>query len=166
MHSLLQERCMEFYLVGGYVRDLLLEHPGRDVDFALAGDAMGLAREIADEFGGFFVPLDEERCIGRAILRDESGEPFYMDFARLRGGGIATDLALRDFTINAMAIDLSNPDQLRLIDPHNGRRDLEDKTIKAISDTAFEDDPLRTLRAVRLAAELDFHIEPKTEALI
>lgn len=164
--SFLKERCTEVYLVGGSVRDLLLEHPSRDLDFAVAGDAMRLAREVANKFGGFFVPLDEERCTSRVVFRDEEDKTFFVDFARLRGGGIMADLALRDFTINAMAIDLSDTDKPRFIDPYDGRHDLKAKTIRAVSDTAFGDDPLRTLRAVRLAAELDFRIEPETERLM
>ncbi len=166
IYDFLKGRCSKFYLVGGYVRDLLMGHPSRDIDFAVAGDAMKLARKVANRFGGFFVPLDEERHTARAVFRDEEGEVSFVDLARLRGDGITADLALRDFTINAMAIDLNDPSEFRLIDPYNGQGDLKAKTIRAVSDTAFKDDPLRALRAVRLAAELGFHIEPKTEELL
>ncbi len=162
----LRARHVEFYLVGGYVRDRLLGRPSHDADFAVAGEALKLAREVADRFGGHFFPLDEERDTGRAVFRDEEGEPFFVDFARLQGEDIVADLALRDFTIDAIALDPSDPAEPRLIDPHGGRGDLRAGLVRAVSETAFRDDPLRTLRAVRLAAELGMAIEPRTEALL
>ena len=162
----LRARHVEFYLVGGYVRDQLLGRPSHDADFVVAGEALRLARKVADRFGGHFFPLDKERDTGRAILRDEEGEPFFVDFARLRGEDIVADLALRDFTIDAIALDLSDPVGPRLIDPYDGCDDLRAGLVRAVSEEAFRDDPLRTLRAVRLAAELGMAIEPHTEALL
>jgi len=162
----LRARHVEFYLVGGYVRDRLLGRPSHDADFVVAGEALKLAREVADRFGGHFFPLDEERDTGRAVFRDEEGEPFFVDFARLRGENLEADLALRDFTIDAIALDPSDPAEPRLIDPHGGQGDLRAGLVRAVSEAAFRDDPLRTLRAVRLAAELGLYIEPHTEALL
>ena len=162
----LRARHVEFYLVGGYVRDQLRGRPSHDADFVVAGEALRLARKVADRFGGHFFPLDKERDTGRAILRDEEGEPFFVDFARLRGEDIVADLALRDFTIDAIALDLSDPVGPRLIDPYDGCDDLQAGLVRAVSEEAFRDDPLRTLRAVRLAAELGMSIEPHTEALL
>ncbi len=161
----LQDLHIEVYLVGGYVRDWLLRKFSRDLDFAVKGDAIKLARIVANRFGGSFFPLDEERDTGRAILRDKEGIPFFVDFARLRGESIEEDLSLRDFTINAIAVDVKDP-KLRLIDPYNGCEDIRLGVIRATSDSSFREDPLRTLRAVRLAAELGMDIEPKTESLL
>jgi len=154
----------EAYLVGGYLRDLLMGRFSHDLDLAVREDGFSLARRIADRFGGFFVPLDRERNTGRAVLQDEKGERLFVDVARLRGGDIQADLAGRDFTVDAMALPLSGSQTL--IDPFGGREDLQRGSLRVVSPRAFRDDPLRTLRAVRLAAELNFRIEPRTESLI
>jgi tRNA nucleotidyltransferase/poly(A) polymerase len=156
----LRDRSAEVYLVGGYVRDRLLGRVCQDVDFAVKGEAMTLARAVADRWKGAFVPLGKEHDTGRAVLRDEKGQRLFVDFARLRGDSIEADLSLRDFTIDAMAFD---PASSRLIDPHQGQRDLQNRVVRAVSQTVFHDDPLRTLRAVRLAVQLDMALEPQTE---
>ncbi|TEU14283.1 MAG: CCA tRNA nucleotidyltransferase [Anaerolineales bacterium] len=160
----LQDRSARAYLVGGYVRDRLLGRESHDVDFAVEGDALGLARSVADWMHGAFVPLDDERGTGRAVTRDEHGQRLFVDFAVLQGGDITVDLSRRDFTIDAIALDIS--DLSRFIDPYDGRGDLEAGLVRAVSEAAFRDDPLRTLRAVRLAAELSLRIEPRTEEWI
>jgi tRNA nucleotidyltransferase/poly(A) polymerase len=157
----LQGRSVRAYLVGGYVRDRLLGRESHDVDFAVVGDALGLARAVADWMRGSFVLLDDERSTGRVVTRDEHGQRLFVDFAVLQGRDITVDLSQRDFTIDAIALDINDLD--RLIDPHNGRGDLEAGLVRAVSEAAFRDDPLRTLRAVRLAAELGLRIEPRTE---
>jgi tRNA nucleotidyltransferase/poly(A) polymerase len=156
----LQRRSAKAYLVGGYVRDGLLGRESHDVDFAVEGDALGLARAVADWTRGAFVPLDDERGTGRVVTRDEHGQRVLVDFTVLQGGDIAVDLSRRDFTIDAIALDIS--DLSRFIDPYNGRGDLEAGLVRAVSEAAFRDDPLRTLRAVRLAAELGLRVEPRT----
>ncbi|MDH4137543.1 MAG: hypothetical protein OEW09_12640, partial [Anaerolineae bacterium] len=160
----LQSRSARVYLVGGYVRDRLLGRESHDVDFAVEGDALGLARSVADWMRGSFVPLDDERGTGRVVTRDEHGQRLFVDFAVLQGGDITVDLSRRDFTIDAIALDIS--DLSRFIDPYDGRGDLEAGLVRAVSEAAFRDDPLRTLRAVRLAAELSLRIEPRTEEWI
>ena len=160
----LQNRSVRAYLVGGYVRDRLLERESHDVDFAVMGDALGLARTVADWMRGSFVPLDDERGTGRVVTRDEHGQRLFVDFAVLQGKDITVDLSRRDFTIDAIALDIN--DLSRFIDPYDGRADLEAGLARAVSEAAFRDDPLRTLRAVRLAAELGLRIEPRTEELI
>jgi poly(A) polymerase len=160
----LQGRSTRAYLVGGYVRDRLLGRESHDVDFAVEGDALGLARAVADWMRGAFVPLDDERGTGRVVTRDEHGQRVLVDFTVLQGGDIAVDLSRRDFTVDAIALDIS--DLSRFIDPYNGRGDLEARLVRAVSEAAFRDDPLRTLRAVRLAAELDLRVEPRTEEWI
>ena len=160
----LQSRSVRAYLVGGYVRDRLLGRESHDVDFAVVGDALSLARTVADWMCGAFVPLDDERGTGRVVARDEHGRRLFVDFAVLQGRDIIVDLSQRDFTIDAIALDINGLGQF--IDPHDGRGDLEAGLVRAVSEAAFRDDPLRTLRAVRLAVELDLRIEPRTEELI
>ncbi|MGB3903534.1 MAG: hypothetical protein WBB22_01295 [Anaerolineae bacterium] len=157
LRQLLTEHSCEAYLVGGYVRDRLMgrETETHDLDLAVAREAIGLARRAADRLGGAFVLLDEERQTARVVLRDEN-ERFYVDFASLRGDSVETDLAGRDFTINAMAINAQDAaPRPQLIDPYGGGQDLDRKVVRAVSDTIFRDDPVRLLRAVRLAAELE-----------
>jgi len=160
----LQNHSVRAYLVGGYVRDRLLGRESHDVDFAVVGDALGLARTVADWIRGSFVPLDDERGTGRVVTRDEHGQRLFVDFAVLQGKDITIDLSRRDFTIDAIAFDINDLSQF--IDPYDGRGDLEAGLVRAVSEAAFRDDPLRTLRAVRLAAELSLRIEPRTEELI
>jgi poly(A) polymerase len=160
----LQDRSVKAYLVGGYVRDRLLGQESHDVDFAIEGDALGLARTVADWMRGPFVPLDEERGTGRVVTHDEHGQRVFIDFVVLQGRDITEDLSRRDFTIDAIALDIN--DLSRFIDPYDGRGDLEAGLVRAVSEAAFRDDPLRTLRAVRLAAELNLRIESRTEERI
>jgi tRNA nucleotidyltransferase/poly(A) polymerase len=160
----LQGRSTRAFLVGGYVRDRLLGRESRDVDFAVEGDALDLARAVADWMRGAFVSLDDERGTGRVVAHDEHGQRLFVDFAVLQGEDIAVDLSRRDFTIDAIALDIR--DLSRFIDPYDGRGDLEAGLVRAVSEAAFRDDPLRTLRAVRLAAELSLRIESQTEEWI
>jgi len=172
--SLLREICLVLaareepvYLVGGYVRDWLLGQASHDLDLAVEGPAIPLARHIADAFHGAFVLLDQEHDTGRAVLR-RRGRSYSIDLARTRGAGILEDLAARDFTVNAMAVnvkDLASP-RPTVLDPTGGRSDLRARRIRATSAQTFRDDPLRLLRAVRQAATLGFAIAAETEALI
>jgi tRNA nucleotidyltransferase/poly(A) polymerase len=166
VRALLAEWSGDGYLVGGYVRDLLLGRDTRDLDVVVAGDAIAVARELADRLGGAFVVLDEERGTARVVLGDR-GDKYYVDFATLRGGSLESDLGARDFTINAMAIDVQDvsPDP-RIIDLLGGRQDLESGAIRVVSDSVFQDDAIRLLRGVRLAAELGMELEQSTEELM
>jgi poly(A) polymerase len=137
-----------------------------DLDFAVPEGAMALARLVSDRLGGAFFPLDEERDTGRVILRAGQGGPVSIDFARFRGEGINEDLSLRDFTINAMALDIGGKEAGRVIDPLDGQADLAAGIIRVTSARAIGDDPVRTLRAVRLAGELGFALDPATARLI
>jgi poly(A) polymerase len=151
------------WAVGGSVRDALLSLSVHDWDFAVAGDSLGLARAAANRLGGDFFPLDAERETGRVIAKNPQGEPVEIDFAALRGDTLEDDLAARDFTINSLAVEGSG----QLIDHTGGLADLEARLIRAISGAAFQDDPVRLLRAVRLQAELpDFSIEDETAGWI
>ncbi|MDI6857610.1 MAG: HD domain-containing protein [Dehalococcoidia bacterium] len=168
LRDIWQERGAEAYLVGGFLRDLILGRPTGDIDIALTGDALKLSRLAADALHGHWVPLHEEHAVARTVLPQRAAVR-YVDVAALRGGSIETDLASRDFTIDAMALPLDatgKGSRDALIDPFGGRDDLDSGTIRAVGSTVFRDDGLRLLRAVRLAAELDFSIEPLTAALI
>ncbi len=152
------------YLVGGAVRDLLLGRPVRDLDFALPDKVRGAAKDVADQLGGAYYVLDEERDTARVILRSESGFRSALDFTTFQGADLSADLGARDFTITAMALPLEG--DRALIDPLGGARDLRKGLIKACSPTALGEDPIRTLRAVRMAVDLDFRIETGTKDLI
>lgn len=150
----------DLYLVGGAVRDMLLNRPSRDLDFAAPSNGIAIARRVAGALGANFMILDEERETGRVIVTDPDGSRTYLDVATFRGGGaLEDDLRDRDFTINAIAYDLRAD---ALIDPLNGVEDLHAKLIRACSKSSLADDPIRILRAVRLAAAFNFKIDPAT----
>lgn len=149
----------EFYLVGGAVRDLLLNRISHDLDFALPANGISLARRVANALKADFMVLDDERDTGRVIVTESDGTRTFLDFAVYRGKDLDADLRARDFTINAIAFDLRSQ---TLIDPLNGGSDLRLKLIRACSSTSLSDDPVRILRAVRQAAAFEFKIELET----
>jgi putative nucleotidyltransferase with HDIG domain len=158
------------YLVGGAVRDALLQRDCYDLDFVMPGDALKIARQLADTLGAAYFPLDTERRIARIVLRglDEAGIPtsnrLKLDFSSFQGKDLLSDLRGRDFTFNAMAIDLQHPHTL--VDPLGGSADLAAKRLKACSPTSFLDDPVRIMRAVRQAVDFNLKILPETLLLI
>ncbi len=163
--GLIRDAGRPSWLVGGYVRDSLLGRPTHDLDVIVPEGGVRLARRLADRFRGASFVLDAERDVGRAILPLEQGGSVEVDVARLRAPALLDDLAYRDFTVNAMAIELSR-DGDNLIDPFDGQADLERKLLRAVTEGTFVDDPLRTLRGVRMVAELGFRIEDATFNLI
>lgn len=144
------------YLVGGAVRDLLLDQPIHDLDFALPESSIPAARQVADALGGSFYIMDEERETARVILDDGDDPRLLVDFTLFQGRTIEEDLAARDFTITSMALEVGP--EPKLIDPFQGSSDLQEGLIRATSEMALANDPLRCLRAVRMAAQLDFQI--------
>lgn len=191
---LLASRETPAYIVGGFVRDWLLVRKTDDIDIAVRGAAITLAREVASAIGGSFVLLDQVNGIARVIVTEDEGRSgecraveWHFDFSSF-SQDIQADLARRDLTINAMALELNqlasagttskeicrtlthllteDPYSQKLIDPFSGKDDLRNKVVRRVSDRIFEADAARLLRAVRLAAELDFAIEPETESLI
>ncbi|NLE99954.1 MAG: HD domain-containing protein [Anaerolineales bacterium] len=160
--ALAERHNRQLWLVGGAVRDALLSRPLHDWDFAVDRGALALARATADALGGAYYTLDAERGTGRVLVSDPAGQRLELDFALLRGLHLGADLAARDFTVNAMALDRAGD----LIDPTGGLDDLNRGLIRATSDTAFRDDPARLLRALRLQAELSFQIDSHTVGLI
>lgn len=171
--DLLVEQGVEAYLVGGLVRDALLGRVTADIDIAVASDALEVAPRAAAAFGGKYVLLDKVNGVGRVVLSDReapSGKAQWeVDFSTFEGS-IEQDLARRDFTIDAMAVDLGQLTKgaaaVRLIDPFKGRGDLQQGVIRAVTEAALTSDSARLLRAVRLSAELGFSIDKQTEALI
>ncbi len=191
---LLASQGRQGYIVGGFIRDWLLGGKTNDIDIAVSGTAITIAHEVAREIGGKFAPLDEVNDLARVVMIEGERQnqkfrraEWHFDFSTF-SQNIESDLARRDFTINAMALELSHFatastatnmtsrelaslfEEKRLhrelIDPFSGEEDLRNKIMRAVSEQIFEADAVRLLRAVRLAAELDFTIEPETESLI
>ena len=144
-------------LVGGAVRDGLLnrlpEHP--DLDMVVPADALGQVRKLSQEFGGACVVLDRDRDIARLVLGR-----WTIDLARQEGNNLTADLLRRDYRINAIALTLTT--EPKLLDPSGGIADLCARRITAVNEQNLLDDPLRLLRALRLAAELSMTIDEAT----
>ena len=143
------------FLVGGCVRDLVAGRQPADYDLAVSGRPEAYARKLADKYGGRPVALGPAR---HRIFRIVACERVF-DISPLVGDSIETDLKNRDFTINAMAFDLAGQ---ALIDPEDGVADLKNRIIRMVAPDAFIKDPLRQLRAFRLAAQFQFRIEAQT----
>jgi tRNA nucleotidyltransferase (CCA-adding enzyme) len=148
------------YMVGGAVRDAILGRSREylDLDFIIPDDAVKVARAIAKHYNAGFVLLDAERNIARVVFPHATA-----DFAQQEGESLFTDLHRRDFTINAIAY---NPYTQEIIDPLQGCADIEAGLLRMISPQNLQDDPLRLMRAYRQAAQLQFTIEPTTQATI
>lgn len=145
-------------LVGGVVRDQLTSTVCHDVDVILPGESRQTARRAADLLDGKFFPLDETRGIYRILLPGEEGQMDMVDFSRLQAETLEEDLRLRDFTVNAMAVRLHEPEML--IDPLNGRKDLKDRILRLCSEFSLENDPVRVIRAARMALTYNLHFAP------
>lgn len=154
----------QIFLVGGAVRDMLLSRTGHDYDFALPGDVLRIAKSVANKIGAAYFPLDKERQTARLIFDRQGESRLILDFAALRGHSLESDLSGRDFTINAIAVDLRSPDKLS--DPLGGAADLQAGRLRACSTSSIENDPVRILRAIRFAAEFDLRIVPETLQLL
>ncbi len=154
------------YVVGGFVRDRLLDRETADIDIAVGGDALIMAQEVAEAFDGRYVLLDEDNMVARVVVFGAE-QTWHLDFASF-SNGIENDLARRDFTIDAMAVELQGfiSGSAQVIDPFSGENDLRKGLVRAVSQQIFQEDAARLLRGVRLAAELGFKIEPGTESLI
>ena len=170
-----REHRVRAYLVGGLVRDLLLERDNRDVDLVVEGDGPHFARLLRDRLGG---RVREHRPFMTAVLVDDDG--FHIDVAsarsefyrapaalpEVRTSPIRQDLYRRDFTINTLAIRLGPEEGPELIDFFGGRRDLEDRVLRVLHSLSFIDDPTRVLRGVRLECRLGFTLSPETLRLV
>lgn len=176
--SVADQLGFETYAVGGYVRDLLLKRPCKDIDFVCIGSGIGLAEAVAEKLGN--VQVTTFKNFGTAMIKYED---FDLEFVGARkesyrhdsrkpiveDGSLEDDQKRRDFTINAMAISLSDKNYGELIDPFGGVAHLAKKMIQTPLDPeiTFSDDPLRMMRAIRFASQLNFDIEANTfEAII
>jgi tRNA nucleotidyltransferase/poly(A) polymerase len=160
LQQILAAAGQQVYIVGGAVRDALLHRPLTDIDLAVARDGIKLARRIANSLKGDFFVLDSERDVGRALVDQPDGR-YLIDVARFRGDGLLADLTDRDFTINAMAVELTGDISL-LIDPLGGEADARHKQVRRCSPHALADDPIRALRAVRQSVQFGMRIEADT----
>jgi poly(A) polymerase len=147
------------WIVGGAVRDAALGRNVVDVDLAVAQDPEIAARAIGKAAGGPAFRLSEEFGTWRAL-----GPDWHVDVTALRGGSIEADLALRDFTINSVAVPLDDP-AAAPVDPTGGLADLAAGLLQATSDRSFTEDPLRVLRAARLASTLGLQLDTGTVEL-
>lgn len=147
------------YLVGGAVRDAVLGRASKDLDFAVPSDAIKIAFKVGDLLNAPAYALDKERGIGRVVLADEGTA---LDFARFRGESLETDLRDRDFTINAMALPAAAKTSASIVDPFAGKVDLQNRLVQRVHDQSLADDPIRGLRAVRIAVRLGFALDEAT----
>lgn len=161
---------LPLYLVGGYVRDLLLHRPSNDIDLMVEGDGIAFARQLAvalgvgppvayEQFGTALIPLAQIK-LEVATARSETYDATSRK-PKVQAGTVQSDLARRDFTINCLAVILFGDEDGHLLDHHGGIKDLEKGLLKTPldPDLTFSDDPLRMLRAARFAAQLDFAID-------
>lgn len=182
LRAILADSGADAYVVGGFLRDLILGIPATDIDLAVRGDAIAIARDAAKALGGTFVLLHEEHATARIVLphgESDNAPRWTLDLTSY-SGSIEGDLAGRDFTINAMAASLhdvlawgdadatpgTGAGELRLLDPCGGLEDLLARRICSVSDSAFRGDAARLLRAVRLGATLGFAIDEHTRRQI
>jgi tRNA nucleotidyltransferase (CCA-adding enzyme) len=151
----------EAALVGGAVRDALLDRLGTtpDLDLVVEGDAVALCRQLSRRHGGSSVVLDSERSMARLVI-----DGWSIDLARRDGDSLEADLHRRDYTINAMALPLA--DRQQLVDPLHGLTHLHTQQLVAVAEANLLDDPLRLLRGLRLAAQLGFALEVSTKRWI
>jgi poly(A) polymerase len=172
------EDNLEVYVIGGFVRDAIINRPCNDIDVVVIGNGIQLAEKVAKRIGdNVFVTIFKN--FGTAMLKYADSEIEFVGARKesyrrnsrkpiVENGTLKDDQERRDFTINALAISLSKDNYGTLVDPFGGIDDINSKMIRTPlnPDTTFSDDPLRMIRAVRFATQLDYTIEPPTfEAL-
>lgn len=153
---------VRIWIVGGAVRDCFLDRSTADLDFAVSPHALPVAREAAALLHGELYTLDHDRGTVRVIYNPGGSDRRLLDFSELRAASIEDDLLSRDFSVNALAIDLRAPE--KLIDPCRGLQDIKDRILRLSHPHSIHADPLRTLRGVRVACELGLRIEDETRA--
>jgi poly(A) polymerase len=172
--SIADQLGIETYVVGGYVRDLVLNRPSKDIDFVCVGSGIGLAEKVAASFD-YHVPVSVFKNFGTASIRLEGWEVEFVGARKesyradsrkplVEDGTLGEDQERRDFSINAMAIAVNSHNFGELIDPFGGIQDIKRKIIRTPTDPliTFSDDPLRMMRAIRFATQLKFDIDPDT----
>ncbi len=178
LHQILEQQkqsgsSLSGYIVGGFVRDLLLGRTSIDLDVMLLAESRLIAKLFADRFGGSFIVLDQVHDVYRVVFKQDG---IVVDIVGAKGNTLEEDLQKRDFTINSLAINISDFVELLhawplinrellvpiIVDVVNGLNDLSEKTISSICAESLSDDPLRILRGIRLAARLGFCISKQT----
>jgi len=146
------------YIVGGFIRDVILGRDIADIDIAISADALDFSPKLAQALEGKFIAMDKENKVGRVILKNTDDVTLQqVDISTIREN-IEEDLSQRDFTIDAMALPIQKITNIikedDIIDPFNGMADIQRKIIRVVSDKALEMDALRLLRGARLSTEL------------
>ncbi|MCX6224337.1 MAG: tRNA nucleotidyltransferase, partial [Bacteroidia bacterium] len=160
---------IDAYVIGGYVRDLILHRPSKDIDIMVVGNGIGLAGKVAEKLGTTKVQVFKN--FGTAMIRSKEVDIEFVGARResytpesrkpdVETGTLEDDQKRRDFTINTLAISLNKSNYGEMIDPFEGMKDMENGIIRTPldPDITFSDDPLRMMRAVRFATQLKFHI--------
>ncbi len=164
MAELAAARQVQVYLVGGTVRELLLGSQMHDLDLTVNRQTLELARELAAALGGTFVLLDEQERSARVVWQGQE-----LDLTEFRAPDLPGDLQKRDFTLNAMAMDLKSlgkPGEPEIIDPWGGREDLAAGRLQLLQPENFLKDPVRLLRAFRFAATHGFELTPEVQEAV
>jgi poly(A) polymerase len=167
-----QSENVRAYIIGGYVRDLILQRPSKDVDIVVEGSGIDIAEKVAAKFG---VQVNVFKNFGTAMFRTSDMEVEFVGARKesyrresrkpiVENGSLEDDQNRRDFTVNALAISLNKSDLGSIVDPFDGISDLEKKLIRTPQnpDITFSDDPLRMIRAIRFASQLNFTIVDDT----